>query len=300
MKLNKMTEDFGYIIEKTAEAEQLSSVLAEKISLLSEADGGAILLRGFDLDLNRFKTMTEEFSQHFRVATTNLEDRYYPDKDPTFASVNSGGYAIDFHNELTLPYTPDVFWMYCLTPAETFGKTAIVDGKKVLSELTPKTKEALTARDGYWYFEQSPPQIWQQVTGKESVQEAAEFMRGISEVSQVEIIDQHLSFRFNTQPVSHSKLSGDKVFCCGLLDFPDQVIDKNRKPYERAIVTEIAQATHRHAIWLDWRENDVLVVDNTRVMHARQAFEDPFREIVVRYADLKPNLIGSNQNVVFI
>jgi hypothetical protein len=300
MKLNKMTEDFGYIIEKTAESEQLSEVLAEKVFLLSEADGGAILLRGFEVDLNSFKALTSEFSEHFRVATTNLEDRYYPDRDPTFASVNSGGYAIDFHNELTLPYTPDVFWMYCLTPAEKFGKTAIVDGKKVLSSLTPKTKEALIARDGYWYFEQSPPYLWQRVTGKNSIEDAAEFMRGMSEVSQIEIVDDQLSFRFRTQPVSYSKLSGAQVFCCGLLDFPDQVIDKQRKPYERAIVTEIAQATHQHAVWLDWQEKDILVVDNTRVMHARQAFEDPFREIVVRYADLKPNLVKPNQNIVFI
>ena len=92
---------------------------------------------------------------------------------------------------------------------------------------------------------------------------------------------------FAYRAIRPSRLSGVTTFCCGILDSPEVYsFDDGSRPETPSIV-EVSQAAHQNAVWLDWQPGDLLAIDNTRVMHAREAFEDPNRRILVRYSALR-------------
>jgi alpha-ketoglutarate-dependent taurine dioxygenase len=69
-----------------------------------------------------------------------------------------------------------------------------------------------------------------------------------------------------------------------LLDSPDAYQFEDGTKPETPSIVEVSQVVHQNAVWLGWQPGDLVVADNTRMMHAREAFEDSHRRILVRYS----------------
>ena len=50
---------------------------------------------------------------------------------------------------------------------------------------------------------------------------------------------------------------------------------------DRAAMAEAMEHAHEHLRYLDWEAGDIVLVDNTRVMHAREPFHDGNRTLWV-------------------
>jgi len=59
-----------------------------------------------------------------------------------------------------------------------------------------------------------------------------------------------------------------------------RVEDGSKIPVE--IMTEVKQVCEQLTVNLPWHRGDLILVDNTRVMHGRREFTDQNREIYVR------------------
>ncbi len=288
VKVSPLQEGFGYKIEGTKDTPIESLDMERYLEEFKGPAGGVLLFRGFDTNTQVFREFTERFGVDFRVSHTNMQDRVYPDGDASLATVNLGFYAINFHQELTIPYTPKVIWMHCVEPAEERGRTGVVDGVKVLKNLTRPTRRLFREKGGYVHFENLLPQQWQAFFPDMNIAELAEHLEKLDDVVDVHVNEkEQISFKYDQRPVRKTDFSQQEAFVCGLLDYPEQALSREKELYPKPIVNEVTQAVYQEALWVDWQQGDILLVDNTRVMHAREAFESPQREILIRYSNLK-------------
>jgi alpha-ketoglutarate-dependent taurine dioxygenase len=286
-----LTEKFGTMLEAEP-GDDLDRIETSEIrDLLLEKSGGVVLFRGFPATEGTFKSFTERHGHDF-IVHHNLTARDYVAGDRTFATVNKGDYAIEFHNEMAAnPISPDLFWMFVSTPARHRGRTGVVDGVVVARELTERTQRLFSEKP--LLFDQVVPKsIWGALLPGRGERDQVEAwlstlgrQRGVVEFS----FDGHeqLSFKYVFPAIRPTRLSGMTAFCCGLLDAPEEYKFEDGSRPESPSIVEVAQVVHQNALWLDWQPGDLIVLDNTRVMHAREAFDDPRRRILVRYSGLR-------------
>lgn len=287
-----LTAQFGRILEAEP-GDTLDQIQTSDIrDLLLAETGGAILFRGFHPTEETFKAFTEKHGTDF-VVHHHLMSRDYVAGDRTFATVNKGDYAIEFHNEMASnPVSPDLFWMLAFTPARHRGRTGLADGVAAARDLTSKTRAHFSEKPVLFEYAHLPKSHWGSlVPGRTERPEVEAWLssvgkqRGVTEYAFD--ADDNLSLKFSFGAIRKTRLSGLTAFCCGLLEAPEayKFVDGS-SPAEDCVV-EVRQVIYQNAVWLDWQAGDVVLVDNTRVMHSREAFDDPDRRILVRYSALR-------------
>ena len=117
-------------------------------------DNGALLLRGFQLELAAFT----DFSSHFcsRFVRNESGKRLNISGDGTTQTVNLGQEAFPLHPELSrVPWRPDIAWFACASPPTTGGETLLCDGVPVVKKLHAETRRFLMNRS-LLYREETP------------------------------------------------------------------------------------------------------------------------------------------------
>jgi len=71
-------------------------------------------------------------------------------------------------------------------------------------------------------------------------------------------------------------------------DLPRNVFYGDGSPIESAVLDEIREIYEREAVRFEWRQGDVLLLDNILVSHGRESFTPP-REMLVIMAELFTN-----------
>jgi hypothetical protein len=293
VKVSPLSPNFGLLVEAQGDISLESLDLVPYFEQFCKPEGGVLLFRGFSGDLHSFKKITEAYGKDFKVAYTNLDERGYPDGDYSLATVNHGNYAIDFHTETNIPYSAEVFWMYCVNPSKDRGRTGIVDGVKVLNALTYMCREHFEKEGGYSNIENVTKDEWQIVFPDATVEQVKEQIEFIDDVFDYEFDEEEsLSFKFKQTPIKKSKFCNLDVFVARILDWPEHVLKSDGEQYEKHVIKEVNQAVYQNALWIDWQQGDFVIINNTRVMHAREAFEDSQRRILVRYSNLADDVLG--------
>jgi alpha-ketoglutarate-dependent taurine dioxygenase len=70
-------------------------------------------------------------------------------------------------------------------------------------------------------------------------------------------------------------------------DLPFNTYYGDGSAIEESVLEEIREAYRQTAVRFDWREGDILLIDNMLTSHAREPFSGP-RRIVVAMAELYP------------
>lgn len=296
MKVEPITEDFGTWVRP--EGAETVDALDWPAALELLTRRGLLILRGFSLDEHGFRRFTEQCGRRFMVHH-NVEGRDYVDGDRSFATVAKSQKPIDFHIEMaSSPARPAALWFFCVQPSADRGRIGFVDGARVLTSFTGRSARLLRDHGLCYQLRDLPREIWRPVwdaardPGAERDRIARWMKRagallGISGWSTNE--DDRASFDYRVPAIYRAALSGRDVFACGLLDNPRRTLlgTPEPTPVPREVLIEAYQAVYQNAVWLDWRAGDLAIVDNTRVMHAREAFEDPARRVLVRYSELR-------------
>jgi hypothetical protein len=298
MRIEPLSDGFGSIIYPETIGESIASIDHDwlKAALKDPSSGGLLLFRGFDADCDRFLRFTESGGTRFLVHH-NGEGRNYVDGDPTFATVAKSNKPIDFHLEMASnPIKPDVLWFLCEAPSLWRGRIGFADGRAVLKGLTQRTRKLIEEKGFLYRFDSIPFSIWNPsvkalIGAKaENLDLVRRLLRrnghrfGVSNA--VISADGTLSMEYRVAPIYVAPFCGEEVLACGLLDNPNRTLFGDGMAVDRASYLEVAQSTYQNSVWLDWQAGDVAVVDNTRVMHAREAFEDDQRRVLIRYSNL--------------
>ncbi|MDF0732068.1 TauD/TfdA family dioxygenase [Pseudomonas entomophila] len=250
------------------------------------AHSGAVIYRDFADTLEDFNEFVSAHSARVtfdparKAATSNT------------AEIEAGVHEMGLHRENgNLPFNPDLQWFYCLAPASVGSETTMCDGQRVLFDLSSKTRKSFETRD-IRYARRIP---WANVRRFLSI----ELQLPIDEITDEHLhwvndrvkgqtyrrIDQNLiASELIISAVETSCFSGRKAFCNSMLGpsvnyEPPLITWADGEDIALDIWDEIKEVTARNTYSHFWKQGDIVVIDNTRVMHGRRRLDDTARRI---------------------
>ena len=273
------------IFEATGGA-QLSAISRDEI-VSAFTRYGAILFRGFPADLVAFR----DFTARFCVSSVFNEspDRQLLDPESIIQTVNGGEAPFPLHPELSRePWKPDVCFFHCLTPPSQGGETTICDGIDIVRHLPDDVRAGL-GRHRLLYVQPAPP--WQlSFWFGTATPTIADLQSPPPDCPyRFTIIGGHLMRIFSRPALHRPMFAKGPAFGNFLLfaryyngrrDFP--LLDDGREVPD-AWVTAVKAVSDRLTAQIAWQQGDLLMLDNSRFLHGRNAIEDPSRRLIASY-----------------
>jgi alpha-ketoglutarate-dependent taurine dioxygenase len=279
----------------TGHGEDLLGVSRDDV-LDAFANSGALLFRGFSGGVDAFCSFAEWFSADFRSHGGSNRTRI--GGNDTLQTVVGGSQRIGPHAELRyMPFAPDILWFYCVHPADEGGETTLYDGARTRAGLRPETRQALSAQPLKYSFT-TPPRIWTRFLEVSTVDEATAKLSGpdpkVPEASHRFSFDGDLlTLEYTIPAFTSPRTGGDPVYAGSITrGYEDDRVNcefADGTPITEELRQDILDTANRLEIPVDWQIGDVLMVDNSRVMHGRRPFTGTSREIYTRFANANFN-----------
>lgn len=281
---------------------------ASEVHALSRT-AGALLLRGFGV---RDHT---DFHAVMRVLSSHILD--YGERSSPRTLVSKGIYtSTDYpreerifpHNEQSYNIDgPTRIVFFCERPPTRGGRTPLVDSRRVLGRLSPKTVQRFR-RAGVRYVRNYMPGIslpWQEAFQTDSRSDVEEYCRhadiATEWVSDCQLRTIQVRPAIRTHPVTGEETWFNHAHFFHVSSLPEEVsagllqaVEEEDLPYntyygdgaaiEPDALAEIRAAMDAETVSFDWRQGDVLVVDNMLTAHGREPFEGP-RRILTAMSD---------------
>jgi len=245
---------------------------------------GALLLRGYRSDLAAVTAFTRRFCSRF---VRNESGRRMPvSTDGTTQTVNLGHEAFPLHPELSrVPWRPDVAWFACARPPRTGGETLVCDGLATVSRLSPELRARLADRD-LLYREETPMGAFTEWLGIAPPDDAALDRLSDSSSFRFERQGQRI-FRSFSRAFLHQPLFSDELAFGNFLLFARYMLQTREFPtfadgtlIPDDICAELKAVTDELTIAHRWQTGDILMLDNSRFMHGRNAVADPTERVI--------------------
>lgn len=258
----------------------------ELISRLSTY--GVVLLRGFSPDITQFSRLVESVTPNTAIDPA----REFFAKNVQL--VDSGVNEIGLHCENgTTPLRPQVVWFYCERAAISGSQTTICDGQKVWESLTPESKMV---------FHSSPVRFSRNVKRDlwiKYVRHHFEHLRTVATIDQkmlddvfghipgaiVSLNDDGSLFLSHAVYAADSTLFSDRIAFANSLFGPSynyeapQIRFDNGKTIPQWALQEARAKSDRLTKNIPWQAGDIVMIDNTRVMHGRRQITDLNRKL---------------------
>ncbi|PLZ22754.1 taurine catabolism dioxygenase TauD [Fischerella thermalis CCMEE 5273] len=291
MQITPITEQFGIIIQGIGDENILNLDIDEVIKLFKSSS--LILFRGFETDVDKFKKFTELYSTSFMTYVGGAYSRDSINGDNTVLSVTGHkiACAVPFHGEMYYTKTqPKMMWFYCATPALSDGETTICDGIQVYNELSQTTKELFHSKR-LKYIRTYPQEIWPKIYQTNDLAVVEKVCNDNDMLLKVNEAEKSITTEYITSAIVLSRCGHYKVFLNNILPVIEQeaqgrnnslVRFEDDSPIPENVIDELKEITGRLTQLVAWQKGDILMVDNTRLLHGRRTFSDNQRDIYVR------------------
>ncbi|MFB8790608.1 MAG: TauD/TfdA family dioxygenase [Potamolinea sp.] len=295
MKINTtpLSQQFGTIVLGSNDTNSCELDTQEIISLFKSSS--LLLFRGFEVDTDKFKQLTEQFGTNFVSYVGGAYSREMINGDKTLLSVTGGKlhFAVPFHGEMYYrKHRPDLLWFYCATPALKDGETTVCDGIQVYQQLSHSTQELFNQKR-LKYIRTYAADVWPKIYQTEDINTVEQVCKENDMQLQVQE-DESIKTEYVSSAVKDSRCGQHKVFINNILPVIEQeakgsnssiVRFEDNSPIPDEIINEIKQVTDKLTYLVSWQKGDILIIDNTRLLHGRRSFSDNQRDIYVRLCD---------------
>ena len=248
---------------------------------------GALLLRGFVLDLDVFADFTRRYCSGSVFNESAGREVLNPEQN--IQTVNIGAQAFPLHPELSRePWKPDICFFWCMSPPSNGGETTVCDGVEIVRSLPREAFDALRTRRLRYTLPATPA--------------ALQFWLGSAEPDDDILADppSQCPYEFNrmngrimrsfTRPALHKPMFSDDPafgnfllfgrYLNGVRHFPTF---ENGEQVSDALLGMVNSASEPLTVAHDWRQGDVLILDNTRFMHGRRAIAEVSERRIATY-----------------
>jgi Taurine catabolism dioxygenase TauD, TfdA family len=270
---------------QAASGETLESINPAQI--IEHLRDTAVLVRGYPPSLPAFNGFAKKFCG---VSVFNESpNRLVLDGENNIQSVNLGTEPFPLHPELSRePWKPDICFFHCINAPREGGETTFCDGVELLRRLPPKVFAALENRS-LLYVQPAPPAILQ-------------FWLGTSQPNDAMLANPppHCPYRFSrsgaqliryfSYPALHKTLLSDELAFGNFLLFARYYLQSDRIPLfddgsvvPDWIVDAIQEAAFPITFGTEWQPGDILILDNSRFMHGRNAIAEPGDRLIASY-----------------
>lgn len=263
--------------------------------LLSQlAEHGYLILRGFQHSI-------DHFSQRVRQSSGRISlDPARSFSGDTAQKVDAGFDKVGLHCENgNSPFWPDLCWFYCQQAPTQGSQTTLCDGKRVYQHLSPAAREAFSAQD-IVYTRRVEEQKWktyafyalasQENAPKSLAETTLDHLLSLTAASASTRItlndDGAIHYAFQTPAIRASRLNPEERY-----NFANSIFGPSNH-YEKPVITfasgheippdllaEADAVCERFTFDIGWQHGDIVLIDNTRVMHGRRRIEDKARTI---------------------
>lgn len=208
--------------------------------------------------------------------------------DDTLQTVEIGNHAIPLHAELSyLPSPPDLCFFACERAPARGGETTLCDGIALARALPAAARRLF---EGMLAYEADvPPRVWQRFFRCTTAEELAARVAPHGEAFTLRA-DGTLHVRHLTPGLPRHRIMGAPMFANNLLHNHgryDNLTFEDGSLLGDAMYEELAGLADALTCEVAWEAGDVLVVDNTRVMHGRRAITDERRRILARFGSAR-------------
>jgi alpha-ketoglutarate-dependent taurine dioxygenase len=258
------------------------------------AEHGYLVLRGFQRGIEHFSRLVRNTS-----STISLDPARKFDGD-TAQKVDAGYDAVGLHCENgNSPFWPDLCWFYCETAPQQGSQTTVCDGKLVYEEMSDALREAFGAQD-IVYARRVDAARWKTYVFHALASRGRPLARAddasfddllalLEQPGTAQVVpneDGSIHYRFRTPAIRASRINPRET-----RNFANSIFGPSNH-YEKPLITfadgsaipaPLLQQTEslceRFTTEIGWHTGDIVLIDNTRVMHGRRAIEDRSRSI---------------------
>ncbi|WP_218080107.1 TauD/TfdA family dioxygenase [Anthocerotibacter panamensis] len=253
-----------------------------------------LLFRGFAVDRNGFKAFSDQFGGDFMAYVGGSHNqREAVNKDKTLMTVTGRRlkFGIPLHGEMYyLKHKPTLLWFYCATPALQNGETTVCDGAQIYQALSPTT-QMLFQTKRIKYTRHYADGVWQEVYQTDNLEEVAQACQANDIQLTVHSADRSVTSEYVCWATVRDP-DGQEIFINNILPViggeylqgkKDSIVrfeDDTKIP--DAVLYELKAVADQLALPIAWQRGDLVMVDNTRLLHGRRPFNDDQRDIYVR------------------
>jgi len=276
---------------------------------------GAVVFRGFVDGPEAFVRFTDRYGCNFSTYQGGwfhggVINRRSVGDDPTLfaATGNTQEFAIPLHGEMYYQkYKPAILWFYCQAAPTRMGQTTLCDGRALWRGISGSARDSLEARR-IKYINKLSRAEWERSFHTGDIAEVESLCARNDVRVSIDPATEDLSMEFAC-PAAITGAGGDKAFINSLLilwrgerlhrrgalnsdggrvkdfDPPTIVRWEDGSELSNELMKEIGAVAKRLTVQVEWERGDILMVDNTRVMHGRRDSPESGRVILVRMSD---------------
>lgn len=264
----------------------LSLSVKETIELFKSS--GFLLFRGFGVSYEQMKPFAKQFSSKF------IQDYTRPqvDSDKFVHFVDPGMDNCLPHSEHAYsPFRPDVIWFCCAVAAAEGGETLFWDGVRVWEELSKESKQLFLSKKLKFSHNNIPVDILKRfATSDATIVDIKQMLDGFEGVTYQIHDEQTVSMEYVCSAVVKTKYGNQAAFAntfWATQKKTEEAIfeDGSRAPDE--VVNEIEKVLNKLTEEIAWQAGDLVMMDNSRFLHGRRAFNDTRRQVFSTLSNLK-------------
>ncbi len=247
----------------------------------------AVIVRGYGPSIPAFNAFAKKICE---VSVFNESpNRLILDGKNNIQSVNLGTEPFPLHPELSRePWKPDICFFHCIDAPLQGGETTYCDGVELLRRLPDRVRAALETRS-LLYIQPAPPAIleyWLETSQPDDAMLANppstcpyRFRRFDSGI-----------VRYFLHPALHKTLLSNELAFGNFLLFARYYLKLDRLPlFEDGnvvsdwIVDAVNEVAETITFSVSWQAGDILILDNSRFMHGRNAITEPGDRLIASY-----------------
>lgn len=241
---------------------------------------GALWLQECNVDALGFLEFIQRFSSN--LVTLNSPERRRHFAVPELQSVTGGSEALNFHTEGgSTPNRPQFLSFLCEAKAKGGGQTLLVDGVKLWRALSEGTREFFQERR-IRYVMRTPHQWWTHFLGGDAPELVEAALGKEADVTfQIEA-DGTLVTDWKTPAAFTPRFGTELAFASNLFPYvvPGLTVGmEDGTPVPQDISLELMARARELTTAVEWNNGDVVLLDNTRWLHGRNAVQGLGRRV---------------------
>lgn len=277
MKESSLSDNFGLVIE-AGTGQSLCDIPGTAI-LEKIRSNGALLLRGFTGDLLRFEAFTQTVA--LRFIHNGNDDREALGDEGRTRSVTPGQAFVGPHSEFSYtPFRPDLLFFYCLRPASSGGASLLWDGRKIWQDMPASIKETFLNKQIVFKYSRVNVGFFGQFVNQASAEEVCRLLDAVPNL-QYTLNGDALDIDYASRAFVDEGAGSPLSFSNSVAVLPETVFHDGSK-LDPIAKGELLALALKNTVRIDTLPGDVIVIDNWRTMHGREAFEDSERKICIR------------------
>ncbi|MDZ8240092.1 MAG: TauD/TfdA family dioxygenase [Nostoc sp. ChiQUE01a] len=246
---------------------------------------GILLFRGFMANAEIFKEFSNSLSTDFINYAGGAFSRRVINGDETLLSVNDFKSEIKLHGEMYYQQNiPLMLWFFCANPPLKDGETTVCDGRHFFNELSSSTKK-LFKKNNLKFTVRMSEEDWNKKYQTNDLSKLEEMCQKNNTHLQINA-DQSILLEYICPAIIPSRCGKYQVFINSLLptkQLSPKILkfeDDSEIPDE--VMSELNEIAEKITTEISWQKGDILMIDNTRILHGRRAFADDQRDIYIR------------------